>query len=244
MERIVVAAHKGGAGKTTVAINLAGAFAAAGQYVLVVDVDPQGAASAGLGLIPVRPTVYDVLSGNASATEAIRPSGIDYLDILPADLDLAGAEVELPRRTGWQAILRNHLVAVDGYAVMIIDTPPGLGVLPYLALVAAQRALVVCPPDFLGLRALPSVLEAAKRAGVALIGIVPNGVERRTRHEADALDILREQQAGQMLPAIPRRVVVRDAAAAGRPVSQYAPGSEAAAAFERLAVEVTSARTT
>lgn len=245
MERISVAGHKGGAGKTTVAVNLAGALVAAGRRVLLVDVDPQGAAGASLGLVPAKPTVYEVLAGQVPVGEAARPSGIDGLDVLPADLDLAGSEVELPRQVGWQTALRDRLADENGrYDVAVIDTPPGLGVLPYLALVAADRVLVVCPPDFLGIRALPTVMEAASRAGVELIGIVPNAVEHRTRHEADALEILREHHGAVVLSEIPRRVVVRDAAAAGRPVCQYAPSSEVAAAFGRLAIEVNGALTT
>lgn len=238
-----MAGHKGGAGKTTVAVNLAGALVAAGRRVLLVDVDPQGAASAALGLSAGKPTVYEVLTDGVRVGDAVRASGIVGLDVLPADLDLAGAEVELPRRPGWQTALRDRLEDSCSYDVTVIDTPPGLGVLPYLALMTADRVVVVCPPDFLGLRALPSILEAAGRAGVELIGIVPNAVERRTRHEAEALEILREQHGTLVLSEIPRRVVVRDAAAAGRPVCQYSATSEVAVAFEHLALEVSGART-
>lgn len=225
------------------AVNLAGALVAGGRRVLLVDVDPQGAASAALGLPPAKPTVYEVLAGQASVDEAARASAVEGLDVLAADLDLAGSEVELPRRSGWQTALRDRLTDSGRYDVAVIDTPPGLGVLPYLALVAADRVLVVCPPDFLGLRALPTVLEAAGRADVALIGIVPNAVEHRTRHEAEALEILWERHGPIVLSEIPRRVVIRDAAAAGQPVCQYAPSSESAAAFERLALEVDVVRT-
>lgn len=240
MQRIAVAAHKGGSGKTTVSVNLAGALVAAGKRVLVVDVDPQGAAAAALGVTVTKPTLYEVLGGIARAPDAIQPTALEGLSVLPADLDLAGAEVELPARPSWQSTLRSALTPVKDFDTMVIDTAPGLGVLPYVALMAADRVLVICPPDFLSFRSLPTVLEAATRARVPLIGIVPNRVEGRTRHEADVLAELRARHGDALLPEIPGRVVLRDATIAGEPVSSYAPRSEAAAAFDRLAKEVTT----
>lgn len=238
MERIAVAAHKGGSGKTTVAVNLAGALAVRGDRVLVVDADPQGAAGASLGATTRKPTLYEVLAGEVGLAEAICPTATEGIDLVPADLDLAGAEIELPRRSGWQQILSGALRGMDTYDVVVLDTAPGLGVLPFLALAAADRVLIVCPPDYLSYRSLPTVLEAAQRARVPLIGIVPNRVEGRTRHEADVLAELHADHEGRLLVEIPRRVVLRDAAVAGVPVSVYAPSSAAAAAFARLAQEV------
>ncbi len=243
MQRIAVAAHKGGSGKTTVVGNLAGALAAVGERVLVVDADPQGAAGASLGATVAKPTLYEVLAGQASFQEAVRPTLNPGIDLVGADLDLAGTEVELPRRQGWQSALRDALRGLRSYDVAIIDTAPGLGVLPFLALTAADQVLVVCPPDYLSLRSLPSVLEAAHRARVPIVGIVPNRVEGRTRHEADVLGELRTHYASQLLVEVPRRVALQDAGVAGVPVCTYAPGSAAAVAFDRLAQEVSLART-
>lgn len=238
MERIAVVSHKGGSGKTTVSVNLAGALAAAGHLVLVVDVDPQAAAGAALGVPPEPPTLIEVLAGRAQPADAIRPSSTNRLSVLPASLDLAGAEVALPDSDDWQAALRRVLVRVEGFDYVVVDTAPGLGVLPYLAMMAADRVLAICPPDFLAYRALPSVLEAASQADVKLIGIVPNQIEHRTRHEADVLAELHANHGEQLLSEIPRRVVLRDAAIAGLPVTTYAPSSDAATAFDRLAAEV------
>lgn len=238
MQRIAVAAHKGGSGKTTVTVNLAGALAARGQTVLVVDADPQGAATAALGAPPAKPSLYEVLAGEATIEAAARPTATPGVSVVGADLDLAGAEVELPRAGAWQGTLRERLAAADGFDVALIDTAPGLGVLPYVALVAAERVLIVCPPDYLSLRSLPSILEATSRARVPMIGIVPNRVEHRTRHEADVLAQLRTDHGAVLLSEVPGRVALRDAAIAGVPVATYAPASDAAEAFDRLAQEV------
>jgi chromosome partitioning protein len=234
MDRIAVASHKGGTGKTTVTVNLAGALAEAGRRVLVVDVDPQGAAAAALGVPATPPTLYDVLAGKAGAREAIRPSPTVGIDVLPAGADLAGADVELPRTAGWQRAVAVALARLRSWDVVLIDTAPGLGVLPYAALVAATRALVVVEADFLSLRSLPDVLTSAERAGVPLAGIVPNAVGRRTRHQADVLAELHRSHRAALLPAIPSRVALRDAAVAGVPVATYAPHSDAAEAFRSL----------
>lgn len=244
MQTIAVAAHKGGAGKTTVAVNLAGAIAATGRRVLLVDGDPQGAAGAALVVAVEKPTLYEVISGQAAAQDALCSTSIEGLTVLPADLDLAGAEVELPRRTDWQTAIAGVLAAVaDGFDVCLVDTAPGLGVLPYAALVAATSVLVTCPPEFLAYRALPHVIETIDRArqltpALTLLGVVPVLVSRRSRHEREVLEALAADYPGQVLTEIPRRVVLQDAQLAGQPVTTYAPTSDAAAAFRQLAEEV------
>ena len=244
MRTIAIAAHKGGAGKTTVAVNLAGALAATGRRVLVVDADPQGAAGAALGAAVEKPTIYEALSGTAAAAAALCSTNTPGVTVLPADLDLAGAEVELPARPDWQMAIARVLEPLAGrFDLALVDTAPGLGVLPYAALVAATGVLVTCPPSFLAYRALPHVLETVERArqlspALELVGIVPVLTSRRSRHEREVLDALAADYPGRVLTEIPRRVALEDAQLAGLPVETYAPQSDAAAAFRQLAEEV------
>jgi chromosome partitioning protein len=181
--------------------------------------------------------------GDVPIEAAIRPTSMEGLDLVGADLDLSGLEVELPQQSGWQGALRAVLEPLDGYDVAVIDTAPGLGILPYVSLVASTAALVVTPPEFLAYRALRLVEETVERArqerpGLRLLGIVPTFVTRQTRHAREVLEVLQDDFGGQVLPEIPRRVVLQDAALAGQPVRAYAPASAAAGAFAELAREV------
>lgn len=241
---IATAAHKGGAGKTTLTASVAGALVEGGRRVLAVDCDPQGALGAVLGVDGTEgPTLYEVLTGRAAAADAVVASSVEGLDLIASDRHLAGADLELPRRAGWQRALRERLTGLEGYDVVLLDTAPGLGVLPFVALVAARAVLVACPPDFLALRALPQLLatvdDAVKIAGaLPVVGIVPTMTEHRTRHEAEVLDELRRGYRRLLLSELPRRVAFRDAGVAGEPVTAWSPRSDAADAARRLAKEV------
>jgi chromosome partitioning protein len=239
MHRIVLVAHKGGTGKTTVAVNLAGAIADLGHRVLLVDGDPQGGATIALGVRPDKPTLYEVLTAGVEAKAAARQSNHPNLDVLPADIDLAGAEVELPRQPDWRTLLAKALDPLEAaYDYVIIDTAPGLGVLPYLGLSGADRALLVTPADYLAYRTLGTAIDATKRAGVPIVGLVINATEDRTLHEADVMANIQHNYAEMVLGQIPRRVTLKDAALAGQPITAYAPHSPTAAAFQLLAEEI------
>ena len=239
MNRIVIAAHKGGSGKTTVAVNLAGALAQLGMRVLLVDTDPQGAASAALGVDPRKPTLYEVISGTAKRHEAIVGTSTPGLAILPSDLDLAGAEVELPRQERWQQRLSDVLTSLDELCdIAVIDTPPGLGVLSYIALQAATELIVVCPPEYMAFRSLPHLQEMAARVNVPVTGIVPTMTTSVSRHAREVLSQLQDEYPGLLLPSIPRRVALQDAALSGLPVTTFEPNSDAAQRFLALAKEV------
>jgi len=243
-QTLVFAAHKGGSGKTTAAVNVAGCAADLGHKVLLVDVDPQGAATAAVGGADTKPTLYEVLAGRASLDDAVRPSSVKGLDLLPADLDLAGAELELPRRAQWQTALRAALAPAAGrWELVVLDSAPGLGVLPFVALAAADRAVVTSPPTFLSIRAMRHLLATVDQAagfapGLEVIGVVPSIVGRRSLHRDEAMAEMTKRWPKLILPEMPDRVVFADAAVAGQPVVIYAPTSPAAQAVRALTKEV------
>ena len=192
---------------------------------------------------PEKPTLYEALTGEVPIGVAIVPTSMEGLDLLGADLDLSGLEVELPRQPDWQSALRGLLEPLDRYDVVVLDTAPGLGILPYISLVASTAALVVTPPEFLAYRALRLVEETVERAQqetpeLRLLGIVPTFVTRQTRHAREVLEVLKDDFGEQVLPEIPRRVVLQDAALAGQPVRTYASTSGVSESFAKLAQEV------
>jgi chromosome partitioning protein len=149
---LAIANQKGGVGKTTTSINLASALAALERRVLLVDCDPQGNATRGLGLEAGSPTLYDVLGEAAPAAAAIRPTALPHLDLLPADRELVGVEVEFVGLDGWQRRLDRSLESVSGsYDFVLLDTPPSLGHLTLLALTAADGVLVPMQCEYFAL---------------------------------------------------------------------------------------------
>ncbi|KJE19728.1 ATPase involved in chromosome partitioning [Frankia torreyi] len=245
--RITIAAHKGGVGKSATTAALAGALALTGHRVLAVDTDPQGALGALLGVpSPQPPGLYEVLTGGVPATAAVVRSSTPGLLLLPATRDLAAADLELPRRAGWRRALAAALATIPAGAadVILIDSPPGLGVLPVLALGAATHVAVVTELEHLSIRALPDALDTVRQvvttAGGSprLLGIVPNSVDLRTLHQRDAYGRLRELYEPWILPGLPARVSVKEAGLAGLPISLYDPHGDITVAVTALAQEV------
>src|SRR5687767_4258450 len=161
MSVYAIANQKGGVGKTTTAVNVAACIAAAGYETLVVDVDPQGNATVGLGVARDGGAgLYDVLAGGVAAGDAVRPTPIEHLSILASTPDLAGANMELPRLPGSENRLRDALAPIrDDYAFVLLDCPPSLGPLTINALVAADRVIVPVQTEYFALEGLAGLLD-------------------------------------------------------------------------------------
>jgi chromosome partitioning protein len=242
-----IANQKGGVGKTTTAVNVAACIAEAGYPTLLVDIDAQANATVGLGLPKdADPNVYDVVAGNATAEQAIRPSDVPGLDVLPSHPDLAGANVELPRTPGSETRLRDALAPIrERYAYILLDCPPSLGPLTVNALVAADRVIVPVQTEYFALEGLAGLLDTLSliqrelNPRLTIAGMLLTMHDGRTRLARDV-----EREVRQHFPelvfdtVIPRNVRVSEAPSFGRPVIHHDPHCPGADAYFELAKEV------
>jgi chromosome partitioning protein len=245
---IAVANQKGGVGKTTTAINLATAFAAINKRALVIDMDPQGNASTGLGVgaSARRTTSYDVVMGEATLVEAALPTGVPGLHLVPAEEDLAGIEIELVGEEDRAFRLRRALDgALADFDYVLIDCPPGLGLLTLNALAAARTVLVPLQCEFFALEGLSQLLRTIDRVRqgfnpeLAVEGVVLTMFDRRCNlSEQVAVDV--RQYLGKQVfeTVIPRNVRVSEAPSHGKPVLLYDFRSSGARAYMYLVSEM------
>lgn len=245
---IAITNQKGGVGKTTTAINLSACLAEAGQKVLTVDFDPQGNATSGLGLEKgnIDDTVYELLMGDCSVHQCIKASVQEGLDVMPSDVDLAGAEIELLDIKNKENILNKNLKQVkDNYDFIIIDCPPSLNILTINALTAANTVLIPIQCEYYALEGLSQVLKTVGlvqkklNPNLEVEGVVFTMYDSRTNLSLEVVENVKAHLNENIYKTIiPRNVRLAEAPSYGMPINMYDGRSTGAESYRLLAAEV------
>jgi chromosome partitioning protein len=245
---LAIVNQKGGVGKTTTAINLAAGLALAEKPTLLVDLDPQGNATTGLGVRKqgLYPTIYQALLGDQVADNAVVPTSLRHLRLLPSAIELVGAEIELVGVDRREYRLREALGRLtEHYEYIVVDCPPSLGLLTINALTAADRVLVPLQCEFYALEGLAHLLRTIRlvrerlNPGLAVLGIVLTMFDGRTSIAQQIREEVRRHFPGEIFDtAIPRNVRLSEAPSHGKPVMLYDLRSTGAVAYLELTKEV------
>jgi chromosome partitioning protein len=245
---LAIANQKGGVGKTTTAVNLGAALAEQGLRVLVVDLDPQGNASTGLGINSreIETSIYDVITGDTPLEDCIEPTSLKNLFVAPSTIDLAGAEIELVSAFSRELKLRRAIDAVrDDYDLVLIDCPPSLGLLTVNGLAAADGVLVPIQCEYYALEGLGQLLRNVGlvrgnlNPALDLRGIVLTMYDKRTKLADQVVDEVRTHFGDRVFKTIvPRTVRLSEAPSFGQPIIVFDATSKGAKAYRELAEEV------
>ncbi|MFZ5629021.1 MAG: ParA family protein [Spirochaetota bacterium] len=247
MKTIALANQKGGVGKTTTTINLGAYLANEGQRVLIIDIDPQGNAGSGLGLdiTQEKSTIYHWLIGQATELPA-QPTNQKNLDIIPANIDLSGFEIDVREDNNRDYILKNRLAQVsDRYDFVLIDCPPSLGILTINALTAANSVLIPLQCEYFALEGLTQLLRIINlvrtklNPQLVIEGVLLTMFDARTKLASQVVQDVREHFRKQVYDVIiPRNVKLSEAPSFGQPISVYDPQSTGAIAYKTLAKDL------
>ncbi|MFZ5640144.1 MAG: ParA family protein [Bacillota bacterium] len=245
---MAVANQKGGVAKTTTAVNLAACLAAAGRRILLVDIDPQGNATSGLGLDKesLEHCIYDVLINNLPVDTITRSTEIEGLSVVPATIQLAGAEIELVTAISREVKLKKALTAVrDSYDFMIIDCPPSLGLLTLNALTAADSIIIPIQCEYYALEGLGQLMNTVElvrkhlNPALEIEGVLLTMFDARTNLSIQVVDEVKNYFKNKVYATIiPRNVRLSEAPSHGKPIILYDARSRGAEVYQELAKEV------